>query len=247
MKPLPILLSVLLIVSIVVAGVGWKTIGELRAENQALQAEIESAKAQPKPQAPSPVEAPAKTSDQELQKPRDEASEVQKLREELNQLRSSSKEIERLKAENRQLRNAFSAGVKPSQTPSAPPVPTATPLERLGRERWLSAGFSSPEAALVTMLWAMREGNYKSYVETLSSDEQQRLSTQNKTEQQMVTAKQNEIAGVTGMRILEKQAVSPTEITITIFLEGAGRTEKARLTKAGSDWRFGGFVRAQAQ
>ncbi len=247
MKPVPILLTVLLIASLIAAGLGWKKIGELRAENESLRTELESANSQPKPQAPAPVETQPKISDQELQKLRDEASGAQKLREQLNQLQSSATEIERLKSENRQLRSAFSAGAKPTPAPTAPPAPTGLPLERLARERWLSAGYGAPEATLVTLLWAMREGNYKSYAECLSSEEQQRLTSQNKTEQQIVAANNQDIAGVTALRILEKQSVSPNAISMTIFLEGAGRTEKARMTKAGSDWKFGGFARGSAQ
>ncbi len=247
MKPLPIFLTVLLIASLIAAGVGWKKIGELRAENESLRAELESAKSQLKPQTSAPVEIQPKISDQELQKLRDEASGAQMLREQLNQLQSSAMEIERLKSENRQLRSAFSAGAKPTSAPAPPPAPTGLPLERLARERWISAGYSAPEAALVTLLWAMREGNYKSYVECLSSDEQQRLTAQTKTEQQIVAANNQDVAGVTALRILEKKSVSDTEIAMTIFLEGAGRTEKARMTKAGSDWKFGGFVRTPAQ
>ena len=68
-------------------------------------------------------------------------------------------------------------------------------MDRIAREQWSNAGYASPEAALVSAIWSMREGNPKSYLESLSPEEQQRMSKvwEGKTEQEIVAKHQQDV------------------------------------------------------
>ena len=221
------------------AYVEWKQAAALRAENEALRAENQSFKEQ----SAATEETQSKQRDQELQRLRAETQELNKLRNEVSQLRAGAKETERLRSENQQLRAAVSAA---TATASATPAPVAAAADRYAKENWAFAGYATPDAALLSAIWAMREGNPKTYLDSLSPEEQLRMAKvwENKSEADVAAKHKADVSSITGMRILERQAVSPDEMLMSVYVEGVGRMEKVSLKRVGNDWKYGGYVRA---
>ena len=54
-------------------------------------------------------------------------------------------------------------------------------------------------------------------------------------------------ATINGLKILERQSLSPTEVLMNVFIEGQGRVEKVRMNQVGQEWKFGGFIREAQQ
>src|ERR1051325_8677539 len=97
-----------------------------------------------------------------MQRLRAEGQDLLKLRNEVTQLRAGSKEMEKLRAENQQLRSAAAAArtaVPPTPPSPVPPVPAAGTGAQFPKESWTFSGYASPDAALVSAIWAMKEGN----------------------------------------------------------------------------------------
>ncbi|HEV8544429.1 MAG TPA: hypothetical protein VGR78_18730, partial [Verrucomicrobiae bacterium] len=153
-------------------------------------------------------------------------------------------ENQRLQAENQKLR---ATGGAMAASPIAPA--TGVPgRDQFPRDSWTFAGYASPEAALVSALWAMKQGDPKTYLESLSPDEQKRIaqSWQNKSESEIAEKHKSDVASIGGMRVVDRQSVSPNEMIMNVYLEGPGRMEKVRMNQIGQDWKFGGYIRDQA-
>ena len=101
----------------------------------------------------------------------------------------------------------------------------------------------------MSAIWAMREGNPKTYLDSLSPEEQLRMakSWQNKSEAEIAAKHQQDVSVITGMRILGQQTVSANEVTMDVFVEGVNRPEKVSMKRVGNDWKFGGYIRSPAQ
>jgi hypothetical protein len=235
-------LGFLLIVAAVSTAVsGWKTAGRLRAENEALRLELQSLKEQQATAA----EAAAGERDRELQRLRADAQEVLRLRGEVTQLRSGAKESEKLRGENQQLR----ADNQQLRTGPAATSPATSAVEaakdQFPKESWSFAGYASPEAALVSAIWSMKEGNPKTYLDSLSPEEQARMAKvwENKSEAEIAAKHQADVSTISSFRILERQNVTDNEVLMNVYIEGVGRMEKVSMKRVGNDWKFGGFIR----
>jgi hypothetical protein len=223
------------------AVVGWKNVGRLRVENTALRAELETLKAQEA----ATIDAENHQREQELQRLRADAQEVVRLRGEVAQLRGGAKETDRLRAENQRLQSenrqlsASAAGPSP-----APPAANVSP-DQFPKESWAFSGYASPEAALVSAIWAMKQGDPKAYAASLSPEEQARMAQTwaNKSEADIAAKHQKDVSVITGVRILDRQAISPEETQMNVYIEGVGRMDKVSMKRIGEEWRFGGFIR----
>lgn len=235
-------MPVLLVASIAAAFVGWRRAEQLRAENEALRAQIKGLN-----QIDAAMIDELKVRDQEMQRLREEAHEIRKLRNEVSQLRAGAKEAEKLRAENQQLRNAV-AGSTTAATATPSPAPAQT-ADHFTRENWAFAGYATPEAALVSAVWAMREGNPKTYLESLSPEEQLRMAKawENKPEAEVAAKHRQDMAGITGVRILERQNISPNEVQMSVYVEGVRRMEVISMQLVNNEWKFGGFRRNVAK
>jgi hypothetical protein len=247
MKLIRGLIVVIAIAATAAAFVGWREGRSRQAENEALRAELQAAK----DQGAASASAESAQRDQELQRLRTEAQEVVKLRGEITQLRSGAKEAEkwraesdRLRAENQQLRNTATAA---TPAPSTPPPVAAK--DQFPKENWAFSGYATPEAALVSAIWAMKEGNPKTYLDSLSPEEQTRMAKvwENKSEAEVAAKHQQDVAQITGLRILDRQPVSNEEVVMNVYIEGTGRMEKVSMKRQGDEWRFGGYIRNPAK
>jgi hypothetical protein len=235
--------SVLIVGFATVAAIQWRKAALFQSDNEQLRAkmvELEAASDQ--------ISKGFDLARANIDKQRTQLSDLQRLRGEVTQLRAASKAVEtltsenqRLAAENAQLRKSVQA-----QDATAPQQGLAG-RNQFPRDSWTFAGYSSPEAALVSALWAMKQGDPKTYLDSLAPDEQQRTaqSWQNKNEGEIAQKHQNDVSSIANLRVLDRQSVSANEVVMNVYLEGPGRVEKIRMNQIGQDWKFGGFIRDQ--
>ena len=176
-----------------------------------------------------------------------------RLRNQVTQLGGEKKAAENLRVENERLRAqltlARAAGGGAVAESVSPQKDDAVRRDVFPRENWSFAGYATPESALVSAIWAMKEGNPETYLKSLAPEEQQRMAAlwENKSETEIAEKHKGDVSTISGLRVLERQSTSPTEVVMTVFIEGPGRPEKIRMNQVGSEWKFGGFIREQQQ
>ena len=236
-----LLVVVLLIVS-AAAVFGWRKVSDLERANAALQSQLADAQnAVEHAQAAAKNGGAAARSELQAQK-----SELMRLRNEVTQLRGGSQALDSLRSENSQLKSL----VEQLRTSSAqgaltPPPLNDSPETQFTREQWTFAGYASPEDALVSAIWAMKEGQPGTYLDSLSPEEQERMAQiwAGQTEQQVAAKHQQDVANISSLSILTTDTSAPNEVRMTVRLDGVDRTEQVRMQQIGGEWKFGGFIR----
>jgi hypothetical protein len=118
------------------------------------------------------------------------------------------------------------------------------------KESWSFAGYASPEAAMISAIWAMKEGDRAKYLESLTPQEAERMMalwTSNEGGAAVDEKHRNLVGAISSLKVLERQITSPTEMVMNVFIEGPGRVEKVRMSQVGQEWKFGGFIREEPQ
>jgi hypothetical protein len=214
----------------------------IEVENAALRAELAELKARA-------GETDA-ARDTEAKRAQTDAQDVARLRGEVTQLRTAAREVEKLRAENQQLRKENQT-LRGATTAAAntPAAPTPPPAGSFPRESWSFAGYASPEAALVSAIWSMQQGNAKQYFESLTQDEQLRMAKvwEGKTPEEIAAKHQADTAAITGLKVIQRDEAPDGNAVIKVFIEGVNREEQVRLQRVGNDWKFGGFIREPKQ
>jgi hypothetical protein len=235
---------VLCVAALAAAIAGWNKARNLAAEVEGLRAETSTLKEQ----IASSAAVQTAAQNQEMESLRDQAQDALKLRNEVNQLRAVAKEVEKLRADNAQLRGlAQQRAANPAPAP-APAVNPPKSGDQFPRDSWTFAGYATPESALISAIWAMREGKPQTYLESLSPDEQERMAKTwlNKPETEIAAKHQQDVAAITGVRVMDRQNVNDTEVVMNVWLEGVNKPEKISMKRVGNDWKFGGFIRSPA-
>jgi len=244
MKFLRWFVMLILALAVAAAVVGWQKVTQLRSENEALRAELEGFKERTADDG----KVQAEQHDNELQQLRAEAKEVFRLRNDVTQLRSAAKEAETMRAQNQQLRTEnqqLRSGTGAAATNATNAANSQTGGNQFSRESWTFAGYGTPESALVSSIWAMKEGKPLLYLDSLSPDEQARMARawESKSEDEVAAKHQQDVSKITALRILDHQDVSPDEVRMNVYIDGVGRTETVSMKRVGNDWKFGGYIR----
>jgi hypothetical protein len=236
-----LILAALLIGAIGAAVIGWQKVGQLRGEIQSLQAQLQANQ----DQATAASEAKAKENEAGEARLRSEREDLLRLRGEVTQLRSGAKEVEKLRAENQQLKAANQQLHAATASPATTPQPSEAPKDHFPRDSWAFSGYATPEAALMSAISAMKEGNPKTYLESLAPEEQLRMAKtwENKSEAELAAKHQQDVSTITGMRVLDRRTISPDEVQMTVYLQGVDRMEKVSMKYINNEWKFGGFAR----
>ena len=217
---------------------------KLQAENEALRAEVEALRGQ----AAAPEAEAARQN--ELARLRAAAEDAARLRGEVTQLRTAAKDTDTLRAENQmlktdnqKLRDAARVGPAADAKPASPP-PGSFP-----RESWTMAGYASPEAALVSAIFSMQQGNPTQYFASLTPEEQERMKVvwENKSAEEIAAKHVSDTAKITGMKVLNTQEITADSVVMSVYIEGVDRAEKVSMKRVGNDWKFGGFLRDPAK
>lgn len=231
--------SVLILIAALAAVINWRRAALFQMDNDELRGKVEGFEAEAASTAR--VIEIAHTQSDRL---RDQNTELMRLRNVVTQLNAGSEEAKALSLENQRLKSALAeASGDPGEKPPR------SGASQFPRDAWSFAGYGSPESTLVSTIWAMKEGNPQTYLDSLTPQEQERtaLVWQNKAANEIVEKHKNDVSSIAGLRVLERQDLSPTEVVMNVYLEGPGRVEKIRMNQVGQDWKFGGFIREEGQ
>lgn len=236
------LLAVATVVLLLI-GCGGNT-QQLEAENAALRAEVEQLKAQ--------VAATDAARQGDAKRAQSDVQDAVRLRGEVTQLRHAAKDAEKLRAENQQLKNE-NQQLRTAASAAAATPPPATPAPAIAtgaipKESWTFAGYATPEAALISAIWSMQQGNPKQYFESLTEEEQLRMAKtwEGKSADEIAAKHRNDTAAITGLRVLQREEAADGAV-IKVFIEGVNREERVRMQRVGNEWKFGGFIREPGQ
>jgi len=224
------------IITLLLAGCGGDA-KQLQSENEALRAEIAALHAHS-------TEADAARG-AELKRQQSDASDVARLRGEATQLRNAAKDAEKLRAENQQLKaenQKLRGAAVATETAPTTPAPAAGTFPR---ESWKFAGYSSPENALISAIYAMQQGYTKEYFNSLTPEEQARMAKvwEGKSPEEIAAKHSSDTAAITGIQVLNQQAISADEVQMNVHIGGVERDEKLSVKRIGNDWKFNGFIR----
>jgi len=169
----------------------------------------------------------------EIETLRNETTELHRLRNEVRQLRDQKPEVERLRAENERLRTK-------AKSAQRPPVSVMPEANMIAREAWTDAGLGSPEAAIQTFFWAIRERNTRRIRACFSNDAAVKLRDQ--SDEELLAGAGQELDTFNGFQIVAKKVVSADEIKLGIRItsEGASPPSEAALVfkRAGNEWKL---------
>src|SRR6185436_15901470 len=90
-------------------------------------------------------------------------------------------------------------------------LPATTSQEGyFAKESWAFTGYATPEAALQSVIWAMREGDIKTFVASLAPEEMARIQKEwgDKPEAQVSADTKRGTDKISGIRILDSKALS---------------------------------------
>jgi len=161
-----------------------------------------------------------------------ERLELLRLRNQAAQLRAATNELQQLRAQVSQSGAPTTEAAHGTQLPS--------PGELAPRETWRFAGAATPEAALQSVLFAMREGDHKAFLELVS--EHAAREFEGKTPQEVTDKLRRDTARVTGYRILEKAELSAEESVLVIYVAGDNKQLlPMHMKKIGEQWKFTGL------
>lgn len=134
------------------------------------------------------------------------------------------------------------------------PHPTAAGQTNFPKASWAFAGYATPEDALQSMFWAMRQGNMK----ILFASQTPQAETQTKVDMQTATVGEAEVglanvyesqvgkqlAGelarprYTGYRILEKREKTSDEIVFKFAIGGGkNKSDEWTIKRIGGEWK----------
>jgi RNA polymerase sigma factor (sigma-70 family) len=143
---------------------------------------------------------------------------------ELVRLRRSDDELRRLRREVAQLRQQSEAATRPVSPPETPP-PALTPAEPHEPGRFISSGelrftgYSTPEAAMESIVWGMVAGSYDAFLTALSPED--RADELDLPEgREFFEARQQQLASqFKGMQVSALKVVSDDEVELKVLLD----------------------------
>ncbi len=247
MKVLRVLPLLLLVVAAVAAGWFYHRVNALAAENAGLRSELDALRQRHAEELAAERERAAR----ELAELRIDVGEVSRLRGEVTTLRTGAKELEKLRTENVTLRQqnqtlqtAATATGSGTMGAARAALPTGVGAE-FPKESWQFAGYETPEAALVSAIWSMQQGNPQAYFDSLSPAEQQRMAErwQGLTPEQIAAKHQGDVARISGLKIVGMQEVGLGQRLLQVGIGGTDRVDTARLILVNDQWKFDGFDR----
>jgi FtsZ-binding cell division protein ZapB len=232
MKALIAVLVVALAAGIVVQSM---RVSKLKAQNEALRQQVAELKAQADhlSNQASPPAAPVTTDEDrsELLRLRNQAAQLKQVTNELQRLRT---QVQQLQAANQQVRAAPAAAPGPDTNAAATgPVP---------RESWAFAGYATPEATLQSAIFAMSQGDYQTFLASMSPEEAARMqkSFEGKTPEQIAEEGRRETAKASSFQILAKQELAPDRVVLNVFVAGEDRAQRIMMQKIGEEWKWAG-------
>jgi hypothetical protein len=175
--------------------------------------------------------------------PPDQLRELLRLRGQIGLLREAAREQARLEAANQQLRSELETPAKALAEARAAPNFWA-------KDQLAFAGYADPEAALKTLLWAMRNGDLKAYLACWTEGEsvaallqrqpREKVDAEMAAEGKMLA---ENLAPAVGFHILDKKTTSADEVILNLSFDGEGKTRKFVVKRTGNEWKLANMLR----
>jgi len=170
--------------------------------------------------------------------PDDESGELLRLRADVSELRRQCADLGSVLNENRQVHTAPNRN---SHTPVAEEIKTP---DYWPRNSWVFAGYTTPDAALQSSLWAANNGDLKAVLASTTGKVRESIEADlaTKSETEVAIKVNDEVIGVQSVRILDRTVQPDGTVLITAAITGKNdiRTAKLLLEKVGDDWKIGG-------
>jgi hypothetical protein len=166
--------------------------------------------------------------------PNEQFRELLRLRGEMGRLRQAARDTEQLRAANQKLLAAPSNFKAP---PPGPPDP-AKVLAHWPKDQLAYAGYSDPQSALKTFLWAGSRGDVDSLFASMSLPAD--IIAQARSEQGIAEGRSvaESFAPYTGFYVIGQTTPSPDHTILDVYFEGDGKTRKVALEKIGPEWKL---------
>jgi type II secretory pathway pseudopilin PulG len=162
-------------------------------------------------------------------------NELLRLRGEIGSLRRQTND---LGSENQRLRSSLFT--------SKPGTQTAPTRESLPKESWGLVGYADPESAFQSAVWAMRQGDAKTFRASLAPGGGEFTEWQDKSDDDLSTRIKGEAEKVTAFKIMDKDAISDETAILTVMAEGINEVGRFKLQRIGTDWKLAGPVQEGA-
>jgi hypothetical protein len=164
----------------------------------------------------------------EVQKLFAENQELPRLRNEARQLRRQAEEVTRLRAENERLQVKINTG--DAGSPALPP-------DFIPRSALTDAGFSTPEATMQTMFWAMSTGNI-ARLKQIAGAAGANVRDDPEDDRRQMAQMAEQMKNLAGIRIAEKNVISPDEVELGLQSAVDGQIMPMKLKRVGGEWRI---------
>jgi hypothetical protein len=174
----------------------------------------------------------------------EQSLELLRLRGEAGVLRRQSKELEAARNENRQARAALEGGVNAQGNGAARAAATA---DYWPRDSWAFKGYTSPDAALQSSLWAANNGDLKAVLASATGNLRQTMEKEfaGKSETEASIRAMDEVASLKSVRVLSREAQGDDTLVLTAAFEDRTDTHTSKLVlkKVGNEWKLSEVVR----
>ena len=173
----------------------------------------------------------------ELTKLREATKDLPRLRNEITQLRTLKTEVESARQEHSKLTEAKQSGAT---------LPRATPKGFIGKEQLANAGFATPEDAVQTFFWAMREGDLTMVLRTLSHGSPEKLSIESLPPEERAKAErgfkldesQKVMARFNDFSVRTREAVTEDAVYLDLGSSRTTNTLRVLLNRINGEWKL---------
>jgi hypothetical protein len=170
---------------------------------------------------------------------RAQTRDLAKLRNEVSQLRAQQSELAAARAESARLLDAKGSGA---------PLRREVPPGFISKEQLRNAGFQTPEDAVQTFFWAMREGDLGLMAQGLSPGNEERkeierMPPEKRAElEKMLRAeenrKENPMNYFNDFAVRGKEVISDDAVVLHIGSSLSMNTAKVKLERSAGEWRL---------
>ena len=228
-------LSFLAVLAVFVVMIAWvrERATTLDRANAALQRKVEDLERE------RDLEKSLKASSANVGLNQNDRLELMRLRNEVTQLRASNQAISKLEAENgrlvAELQNLRAQSSSSDRQPS------------IERAQWNFQGYATPEAAYMSAMWALKEGQIDTVLASFTPEERQRFETDNqgKSPEEIADRLKSQIDSVSALRVAGQRQVSPTEVVLETQMSTASNKslrrhavpQAVRIRLVGNEWK----------
>jgi hypothetical protein len=127
-----------------------------------------------------------------------------------------------------------------------PPAPGSY----ITKKQLVDVGYSTPEAALETVTWAMMNVNYDKTIESFAPEMQAEMKKDPNDRQHFESAMKRGAPSFKGMQIMAKKTIADDKVDLKVLMEATSTKSPDNkcvlqmMAKIGNEWKVGGGTRS---